>query len=442
MLNLAAEAESLNNDREELLPPDHMRLLHPAGRRGIVTLSNVREGDWIEKAFPIQDLPDVVRQYAGIPDVYASQQSFFGWRRISKLSQIGCAYTDLDFHQTEYADLSPEQMADLVLRRADDHGIPGPSMILATGRGLVCLWLHDLVPRRALPRWNAVQRHLWEALKPFGADRRALDAARVFRVAGTINSRNQGLVRPVWMEAPPQLLRRWDFEDLCREILPIERGELISLTAARAARKARGKVVTPPATRLTIGTLWESRLTDLQKIRHGRWFGDLPPGQRNAWMFLAGLAMSWLSPPEVLQRELYALAQECGGWSDREAKSRMQAVFKRARDAAAGKTYEYQGEQFDPRYRFRTETIIEWLGVTEDEMRAFGLRSIVSDRVRRELDTERKIEERRGQGVVPRQQYLAQSLSSQKPWEQLGMSRATWYRKGKPKPQETAVSSA
>ena len=32
----------------------------------------------------------------------------------------------------------------------------------------------------------------------------------------------------------------------------------------------------------------------------------------------------------------------------------------------------------------------------------------------------------------PRAEYLAESLMRTKPWEALGMSRATWYRKGKP----------
>jgi predicted ArsR family transcriptional regulator len=34
----------------------------------------------------------------------------------------------------------------------------------------------------------------------------------------------------------------------------------------------------------------------------------------------------------------------------------------------------------------------------------------------------------------PRAEYEAQSLSRAKPWEALGMSRATWYRRGKPAP--------
>ena len=32
----------------------------------------------------------------------------------------------------------------------------------------------------------------------------------------------------------------------------------------------------------------------------------------------------------------------------------------------------------------------------------------------------------------PRAEYEAKSISRAKPWEALGMSRATWYRRGKP----------
>ena len=34
--------------------------------------------------------------------------------------------------------------------------------------------------------------------------------------------------------------------------------------------------------------------------------------------------------------------------------------------------------------------------------------------------------------ALPREEYLANALTRSKPWEALGMSRATWYRKGKP----------
>ena len=39
----------------------------------------------------------------------------------------------------------------------------------------------------------------------------------------------------------------------------------------------------------------------------------------------------------------------------------------------------------DPRYRFKTATIIELLGITEAEMRACGFRHLVSPEIRRTL---------------------------------------------------------
>ena len=34
--------------------------------------------------------------------------------------------------------------------------------------------------------------------------------------------------------------------------------------------------------------------------------------------------------------------------------------------------------------------------------------------------------------AMPRAEWEANSAARQKPWEAMGMSRATWYRKGKP----------
>ncbi|MBW4002217.1 HTH domain-containing protein [Neisseria meningitidis] len=40
-----------------------------------------------------------------------------------------------------------------------------------------------------------------------------------------------------------------------------------------------------------------------------------------------------------------------------------------------------------------------------------------------------------------RADYLAEnSISRDKPWEKLGISRATWYRRGKPMPSESLTT--
>jgi hypothetical protein len=412
-------------ERLDLLPPDHVRLLHPIGRRGIATVAYGGER-WREVAVSIAELPAYVADKGGTTDLFLSQQSFFGWRRIAQLAQLGAAYVDLDYHRTDrWAAVSPEGVAGAVLELLDDSAIAAPSYILSTGRGLLVVWLHGLVPRRALPRWMAVQKHLAAVLAGFGADQRALDAARVFRLAGTENSRSHTIVRPVYLAAPAAQLWRWDFDDLAKEILPLDRAEIIALRAHRAARKAQGNGPTPTA-HLTAATYWETVLADLQRLRHARWFGPLPPGQRDEWLFLAACAMSWLAPPMALRRELYALAQECGGWTEAEARSRMSAVFRRAEQAATGQRIEYRGRLFDPRYRFKAATIIERLEITPAEMHAAGLRVLVDQDRHRELATERKEASRRRAGVVEREAYVATAQARRERVHALRSEGRTW----------------
>lgn len=91
--------------------------------------------------------------------------------------------------------------------------------------------------------------------------------------------------------------------------------------------------------------------------------------------------------------------------------------------------------------RYRADTIAKLLNVTDAERRALGLRTIgATDRDaearkadRREADRARKRAARRA-AARPRKPTLAE----QRPWAALGMSRATWYRKGKPMPANPA----
>jgi hypothetical protein len=261
-----------------------------------------------------------------------------------------------------------------------------------------------------LPRWQAIQKVLAHSLTQFGADFKALDAARVFRLGGTINSKSGTIVRPTWIGST----ERWDFEDLATEVLPHTRAEIAIFAAERAKRRAeRPESVARPGRRLSVATYWETVLTDLQRLRKHRWFGDLPSGQRDAWLFLACNSISWLAPPCALRREFYTLAAEAGGWTEKESESRMFTIFKRAHLASQGKTFTWQGKEVDPRYRFKASTMIDWLQIEPSEMREANLRVLVDQDVRRERDRERwhaeqRTEKRRAAaGGVDRATYEA-----------------------------------
>ncbi len=392
-------------------PSDHVKLLHPRKGRGIATIAT-GGAEWFEKAVPLEDLEDYVRCLRGVSDAFVSQQSFWGWRRISQLKELGACYVDLDYHKTtRWAGSIPEQVAWNVLWQLEQHDLPSPSYIMATGRGLLVVWLLEKTSRNAVPRWQAAQRWLAQALTDFGSDLKALDAARVFRVAGSQNSKADGdslFVRPVWQSAHWSQLQRYTFDDFADEVLPFTRRQLETMRKTRSEEKAAREARYLHALQhpRNAGTLWETTLSDLQKLRHHRWFGDLPDGDRDCWLFLASNAMAWMADNQLtLRREIYALSSEAGGWSRQQTKSRLASVLQRSNHMFAGRKYKFRGKEVDPLYKFKSQTIIDWLSITESEMREADLRVLINDDIRREHNT---ATQRRIRGSEDKQQAKAQ----------------------------------
>ena len=413
-------------------PEDHAAALH-AGGSGRVTIARKSGSSWHEDAVPISDLCYAVRHLSGLDDVYIAQNRFFGPRRlVTRLAALNALFVDLDHYHTPHADADPRHILTLAIEALEDARLPPPSFVLGTGRGLALVWLHTPVPRPALSRWRACQAQLHAALKHLGADRLATDAARVLRLTSTRNSRANRLV-----EALTPVGQVWDFDLLADEILPLSRAELVSFRLERAARRARSERRPRPVYWFDAAGLWEGRFTELQRLLEHRWFGSLPPGQRDAFMLVAATSMGYLVPGQMVRREVYGLARDVTGghWDERETTSRMSSVIRRAEDAALGRQIEYQGRLVDPRYRFRTETIVEMLEITEAEMRDLGFRHLITPDIRREHNLICQTEKRRAAGMTPRSIYEAQALSQSKPWEAEGISRATWYRN-----RETSVS--
>jgi len=391
------------NFREAAL--GHASTLHPESGRGNVVLARKDEGRWDQRSYPIAELPEVIPLYAGQPDSYITQQRYAFRRTVSQLVELQAMFAELDFYNVpELRGMDARGVLEDILILLEDEQIPYPSLVIYSGRGLHLIWLHSPVPREALPRWIACQEHLGRALRAFGWDRGAKDGARVLRLARTVNSKSGEVVEEI-----RGIKDRYDFETLCSEILPLGRAELRDIRVKRAEKDAR----MPPETRqrparwFTQAGLAEARITDLQRLRSICWFGDLPPGQRDYWLFVAATSMSWLIDDlQALQREMFALAKEAGKWDGRESRSRLSAVMKRARMAADGQTVQWGGTRVDARYRFRNETIIELLEITAEEEREMVTLISKDERLRRHRETDMK-RRREVEGKVPREKYTA-----------------------------------
>lgn len=385
-------------------PLEHGLLLHESGD-GLVAVAQKIRGKWTEKVHQVADLPKVLPTYAGQRDVYISQNRFRGWRGVARLAQLSALYVDLDYYRlADFVGLQAEGVFAEAMETLRASRLPRPSLAVSTGRGLALIWRHASISPGELPKWSLCQTHLWRALRPVGADRAATDAARVLRLVGTVNSKSGDVVQTIWTD----LHHVWDFDDLAREILPDEPPEpQSSQRATLGAKRESGGAKRDPAQGFSVVSLNQARLQDLHRLMNLRGWRKLPPGRRDAWMLVAATCLSRLVRPEFLEREVCRLAREVAGWSASETKTRMQSVFKKAKEAELGYDILWQGDWKDPRYDFTNQRIIEYLEITPAEEQE--LKTIISEHTRRRRDRQRKEKLRREQDIKPRKEYLAEA---------------------------------
>ena len=393
----------------------HARYLHNSANEYVTVGRKTDRKAWIQASYQVEQLYEVLPEYAGLNDVYLSLNRFYGSRK--RLAKLSALYSDLDYYNvSELAHMPPEGIFTLALESLEQAKIPHPSLAMSTGRGLALVWRHEPEPGNVLSKWTLCQQHIFEALKPLGADSKAMDAARVFRLAGTYNSKSGTLVQSIF----ENLDEVWEFGDLADEILPLTReqwkqhkAQLLAQTADK--NSARGARTAPEAQRdgrkgSGSRELHQARLNDLERLLELREMDKLPPRKRDGWMFVASCSMSFLMDPRSLEKKLIDLGWKRAGWSEAETRSRMHSVIASARLAAAGETIQWKGEQRDTRYRLTNEKIIDWLEITPEEEQ--HLKKIVSgsrkQEIRRQRDRERKEKKRRSEGVRPRDEYLAQ----------------------------------
>ena len=127
-------------------------------------------------------------------DVYISQNTFNNKsRRLIHLKELKALYIDIDCYKVN---LSKEAVKYFM--ENDLYGqIPVPNMLVDSGRGLYYIIFLENTVAEDLPKWQLIEKYLYEKLKDLGADNKALDATRVLRVVGSTNSKNNELVKVI-----------------------------------------------------------------------------------------------------------------------------------------------------------------------------------------------------------------------------------------------------
>ena len=348
-------------------PLEHFELLHTPDQYGTAVLWE-RQGlgkRWHKLAPHDPHIPALLRAQVGTRDCFITVNEFRWWRQVDNLKSLRALYVDID---------RPLSLGDIedALHEAK---LPWPSLIVWSGRGVHLYWLHAPMPAQVLPVWQRCQDVIVKALLFAGADLAAKDCTRVLRVCGTINAKNGAVVLGHIYDPEP-----WDWHSLCDEILgPRVEPKAAQVRDLATARADRGQ-------RLRTGSIydwWHLVYRDLIAIAEKHWFGGIPEGHRDQFLFLSSVALSWFAHPSTLEAELTRRAQTwTPGLKAREVRAAIDSSLKRAQRAAAGETVLFNGQERDPRYWYKRETLHGLMAPLIDAELAPTLRAIVSDEIR------------------------------------------------------------
>lgn len=336
-----------------------------------------------------EELASSLSEWMG-EDVYYSQNSFYKpQRRIDNIRQLRSLYVDLDVYTLG---MKPEWVLGKLELEYFGQAIPEPNMVIFSGRGLVLIWNIEPIPYMAMPLWRAVENYFMEQLKELGADAKATDPSRVFRLAGTINSKSKAIVQAQYRHA-----YRYDIHDLQFDYLP-------ELSPKNQQPKKRGPK--PKVIRMfNTYTLHLSRARDIAKLVELRQ-GDVE-GYRETICFLYRyFTCCFTSDPARALEETLDLNEEFTHPLPRKevinaTKCAQKAWEAKSNDKAneLAKSMGYPGAG----YNLKNSKIIEWLDISPEEQK--HLSTIIGSQEKRKRNLRLKEEQRRAAGIRPMKEY-------------------------------------
>ena len=312
-------------------------------------------------------------------NIYITLNTFYKpCRRLECIKELNFLYIDLDYYKTKY---TKEQVIMNLEENYFNKIIPATNYILDSGRGLALLWNINKVPSKALPLWKAIQEYLYKQLKEFGADRQALDATRILRVPGSINSKSKTVV---------SIIDEYDYIYDLREI----QKEYLPELKPKEKKKGRPKKVNYVYRERS---LYFARIQDITKLCELREY-DLR-GHREIILFLYRYYLC--SFTEDVQKALEDVL---------ELNSMFRYPLKENEVIRATMSAEKCYLDKNKEYKYKNDTLIELLEITEYEETYMS--TIISKneykRRHREREKNRYLEKLKADGKIKEKDKLLQ----------------------------------
>ena len=274
-----------------------------------------------------------------LSNVYITLNTFYKtYRRLEYLKELKALFIDLDTYKTGF---TKEQILMNLNDNYFKQSIPVPNLIVDSGRGLYLIWLINKVPSMALPLWKAVEEYFYKTLKEFGADRQALDATRILRVPGSINSKTNTEVKII-----DEYNYLYDLREIQNQYMP----ELSEKAPVRRGRPKKVLFVYRER------SLYYARLQDIIKLCELREY-DLK-GHRELILFLYRYYSCYFT--EDIEKALHDTL---------EVNSMFRQPLSEKEVIRATRSAEIVYKDQNKNYKYKNETLINLLEISDIEQK-------------------------------------------------------------------------
>lgn len=361
-------------------------------------------------------------------NTYISVNSFYiAKRSLNTLRYINALYVDLDCSIKDYNITDDELNYAISILEQDyfNRCIPEPTLIVKSGRGLHLYWKIEHLPKQALPYWTVVQNAIFEALKDFNtdfnilkADKNAVDCARVLRLVGTVNTKNNEVCKLEELYQENVYTLTQIVEEYFPHVNAIKNKEKKSRT--KKERKVRALY--------NIYKLHFTRLEDIQTLQELR-SGECK-GMREFMCFLFRYYSCLYNKDKQLA--LQETLEFNNKFSDPLS---TQEVINNTRSAeAAYEAWEQHMDIDNPKwdkdskgykfngYNYRTSTLVSKLKITKEEQ--YKLKTLIGKEVKLERKNEKRRENRRNEnGLTSKQQQKEDTKNKVKELKMQGFTQ-------------------
>ena len=412
-------------------------------------------------SYPVSDARAVLEAHKGLIDCYVSTNESTFKRREADVNALTMLTCDLDTYKSEkYHSTSHERLITDVKAVCVSFCLPYPSIVYS-GNGYYLKWFFiskvKVNPNSYVSKidkkkrefqivtpidvWKAAQIAINRIFTDFGSDTNALDASRVLRMCGTINSKTGKMAEllefneKVSYEEMLEILKPHTTSDDINSLSPLPK-----IKSEKEKKKPDLKVVkfesiekspknTPhknfiPKNRLSLAIERYKDLLKLIKLRGG----VVQEGQRMNFLLwilnfkcIAGAVHIGNFDEEALKMGNKIFNGDDFGLDDLSTLRNKLEEYNLRR---AKNPQDFNKFETIPLYTPTSQTLIAKLNITKDEQA--HLKTIIDKDEVKERAKNRKYNERRAKGMKEQE-----GDKDTQPWLALGISRRTYYTRKK-----------